>query len=311
MTEVKKAVYLEPAPAKINLFLNIESKRDDGFHNIQTLFQALDLMDHLTFEIVIESGDSDLIDFEIVIDSNDTFIKQLGEHNIVAKAIEAYFSNLSDHVLENVAKVKLNIFIDKNIPIEAGLAGGSADAAATLRVLNKFFYENYEFSMSDHVLANIGLELGSDLPFCLRSNKESQLYAEAQGENFKDKKLSELSPYMDFDYGSYSQLILVKPAFGISAKNAYNLFDKFNGKKKLVKGFYNDFEAPIFADYPDLFEIRESLLESGCDYVLMSGSGSTMLGFVYNEKNIDEIYDKAKLAYPDAQSMIKTKFLTN
>ncbi|MDA0772601.1 MAG: 4-(cytidine 5'-diphospho)-2-C-methyl-D-erythritol kinase [Cyanobacteria bacterium] len=299
----KKAVYLERAPAKINLFLDVTDKRDDEYHNIKTVFQAINLEDHLTFEITLSCAENDEerteeIEFVLEIDSNDEAIRALGLSNLVSRAVECYFANFPGEdtadLLDLVSSINLSIFIDKRIPMQAGLGGASADAAATLRALNIFFLENFDCSLSEKELLGIALQLGSDVPFCLHSIKQTRVYAESRGEDFKELPKT-------FDFDKYNELILVKPSFGIETAEAYKLINPtIKAKADNTKlGFYNAFETVIFDNYPELVEIKLQLLKIGCDQVLLSGSGSTMLGFINKEKNLKTIHGLAKETLPD------------
>lgn len=304
MVLIKKAVYVERAPAKINLFLDVLDKRDDGFHNIKTLFQAISLEDFLTFEISVEVAENqdeitEAIDFELEIDSDSEAVRSLGLSNLVTRAVEAYFANIPAHddkadLIDMISLVKISVFIDKRIPMQAGLAGASADAAATLRALNNFFLENFNWSLSEKELLVIALELGSDVPFCLQSLKQSRVYAESRGEKFKQFKT-------DFDFDNFNQVLVVKPQFGIETAQAYKLVSSYKPKKHKKIEFYNAFEHPIFDNYPELLQIQEILIKAGCDHVLLSGSGSSMLGFVNKEKNLKTIATEAAKSLSDCQ----------
>jgi 4-diphosphocytidyl-2-C-methyl-D-erythritol kinase len=248
--------YLEiKAPAKINFGLNVISKRDDGFHNIKTIFYPLrDLYDVLTFRL------SDKFRFKC--SNNDLADNQ----NLIIKAKE---------LLEDVSKRKFNVEInlDKRIPIGAGLGGGSSDAAATLLSLNEMFILNLE---SDK-LKEFGLQLGSDVPFFI-SCKPS--FAEGRGE-----KISQI------DFEIKYPILVVNPGIHISTKEAYrnispdevsfslSNFDKinFNDSEKL-KLITNDFEKFVFKKYPAIKNIKEQLYNKGAKFALMTGSGSTVFG---------------------------------
>jgi 4-diphosphocytidyl-2-C-methyl-D-erythritol kinase len=187
-----KTVYQEKAPAKINLYLDVLDRkfypREDGFHNIKTLFQSIDLADQLNVEIESLVAKSDEISYEVIIKSNVPEIDKLGEKNIVHKALMLYFTALDPKVLEQIQKIKISIYIDKKIPISAGLAGGSADAAAILRIINRYFYENFNGGLSSNVLIQLAAKIGADVPFCLNSTLQPRVYAEGIGDDFKDRK---------------------------------------------------------------------------------------------------------------------------
>lgn len=306
---IKKAVYLERSPAKINLYLDILDKRPDAYHNIETLFQAINLEDNLTFEISIQCAEneeerSEAIDFEIGIDSNNKELKSLGLSNSVTKAIETYFAEVpQDQVIDLISTVSIEIFIDKNIPMQAGLAGGSANAAATLRVLNKFFEENFNWSLSPKELLQVAAQVGSDVPFCLLSLESPRIFAESRGEVFAERKIN-------FDFDQFNRVIVVKPDFGIPTAEAYKLFSK--NKNKITKPkeieFFNAFEALLFDEYPELHELRDALLNAGCDYALLSGSGSALLGFAQNQEIIETAYNSFEKNCKNCK-IFKAKFL--
>lgn len=295
MTLVKKSVYLEKSPAKINLFLDVIEKREDNYHNIETIFQAIDLLDYVTVEITIEFGKSNDLDFSLYIDSNLDEIKDLGPDNLAVKAIEAYFEELPNQVLAEVSKVSIYVYIDKNIPLEAGLGGGSGNAAATLRALNKFFRENLDFGYSHSELLNLALKIGSDVPFGLIANEKPRVFAESRGEVFKDIDLL-------FNYDDFSKVIGVKPDFGVSTAKAYQILGKLKkSKKKPEIKFFNRFEDAVFKEYPDLKNIKDELLDLGCDHALLAGSGSTVLGFLSKNKSREYIINKIRSDHPDFQ----------
>lgn len=249
-------------PAKVNLTLEILNKREDGFHNIQSVMQTIDLFDILT--IKIEKGDK----FEIRLSGTSEEIPY-NEKNLVHKAILLFVekANLAPHII--------SVYIEKNIPISAGLAGGSTDAAGTLLGLNKLF----EDVLSTEDLHGLCAKLGSDLNFCLEGGCQ---LTTGRGE------VLEKLPRCEFG------ISLIKPKnVGISAKEAYTKFSLLENKpnlnmtKKLVSalngghvslgGFlHNDLETAVINDYEELKEIKKAYPKS-----IMSGSGSTF--FVVND----------------------------
>lgn len=299
---IKKAVYLEPSPAKINLFLEVIKKREDSYHDIKTLFQAINLQDYITYEIEILSDQSDSVNFHIEIDSNNSIIRDLGLSNSISRAIELYFRALANKTLiDEITQVKMNIFVDKHIPLEAGLAGGSANAASTLRVLNRFFEENFNWAFSQAELLDIALQLGSDVPFCLLSLEKPRLYAVSRGEKFEEKEFK-------FNYDEFSNLIIVKPDFGISTAWAYQNLDLQNKIKK-SQAFYNSFETLVFEAFPELDSIRKKLKQFGANKVLLSGSGSSLIAFADSPEKQSLIYSKAKGFLPESYLLISAKFI--
>ena len=250
------------APAKINLTLEILNKRPDGFHNIQSVMQTINLYDYLTFEIKEHAG------IKINLSGNSDEIPY-NESNLVYKAAMKFFEKTG------IKNVEFSVFVEKHIPVAAGLAGGSTDAAATFYALNK---------LADNRLGKLELEelcasMGSDLNFCLDGGCQ---LCTSRGE------ITEKLPV-------YKQKIsLIKPKnLGISAKEAYMNFSKLDDKtypdntpklKKLLESgnfgknlLYNSLEKALFPSYPELVKIKNSVKNS-----LMSGSGSTF--FVLSDK---------------------------
>ena len=228
-------------PAKINYTLKITGKRPDGFHEIESIMQTISLFDYLT--ISIEKSPEFLINL-----SGDNSEIPYNEKNLVYKAAQLFFENFENK------NYKIDIFIEKHIPVAAGLAGGSTDAAGTLYGLNKLLGEPY----NEVLLNELCAKLGSDLNVCLWGGK---LLATGRGE--KTQKL----PY------EQKSISLIKPLnLGISAKEAYTKFaQKINTDYAAKRvDFVNDLEWAIIDDYSELKFIKQSYPNS-----IMSGSGST------------------------------------
>lgn len=254
------------APAKINLTLEVLDKRDDGFHNIKSIMQAISLYDYLSFTI------DDSTETEIILAGNSDKIPY-DNKNLVYKAVEKFLGKAQ------IKNKKIEVYIEKNIPVEAGLAGGSTDAAAAFFALNKLF----NFVLSNNEIQELCASLGSDLNFCLHGGTA---LCTGRGENIK--KIN--TPDLD--------ITLIKPSkFGISAKEAYTKFallpDKIknipNNTDKMLHKFdkellYNSLQNAVINDYEELKEIKKSL-----PYSLMSGSGPTF--FILNSKSPVE-FDK-------------------
>ncbi len=243
-------------PAKINLDLKVINKREDGFHNIESVMQTISLYDYLTISVeeseeikITLSGTSDEIPYD--------------ERNLVYKAVVLFLDEVK------TSPFAINIYIEKHIPIAAGLAGGSTDAAGALYGLNKLFNN----VLSDSELHNLCAKLGSDLNVCLMGGR---LQTSGRGENVKPLLFEE------FDVN------LIKPiALGISAKEAYTKFAyKFaNGiDMDARKDFENDLEWAILSDYKELQNIKQKYPKS-----IMTGSGSTYFSLV-NEFSDDDGY---------------------
>lgn len=241
-------------PAKINLTLEVVNKREDGFHNIKSIMQTISLYDYLTISIE-ESNKS-----EISLSGTSNEIPY-NEKNLVYKAIDLFLKKA------DINNLSVSVHIEKNIPIAAGLAGGSTDAAGTLYGLN---YLLEKFSSSQ--LNELSAELGSDLNVCLQGGC---ILATSRGEI--TKKLPDIE----------SDVTLIKPInLGISAGEAYKKYSlkeikpQNNMTEKMliaildgddVKSYlYNDLEYAVFDDYKELQEIKKTYPQA-----VMSGSGST------------------------------------
>ena len=225
-------------PAKINLNLKITGKRDDGFHNIESIMQTINLFDYLTI-----SAENNFKN-EIILTGNSNEIPY-DEHNLVYKAAKLFLE------ITKVENQKISINIEKNIPVAAGLAGGSTDAAGTIFGLNKIFNN----PLSKNQMHELCSKLGSDLNVCLKGGK---ILAKGRGE------IIEPMPFEEFN------LSLIKPLnLGISAKEAYT---KYSVKKETQTNdsFENDLEWAVIEDYKELQHIKEKYPKS-----VMTGSGST------------------------------------
>ena len=257
--------------AKINIGLNVVEKRLDGFHNLETIFYPVDIFDSLE---IIEAKELSFHSYGLNIPGD-------SQDNLCLKAFRL--------MKEKFGIPNLEIHLLKNIPFGAGLGGGSADAAWTLKMIN----EKFELNLSIPDLENFAAELGSDCAFFIRNSAQ---FATGRGEI--------LSP-IELDLHNYT-FALIKPNFGISTKEAFSgLSVKASGQdlQELVKqpleswrgAIKNDFEESLFPKYPVLQNIKNELYENGAKYASMSGSGSTMFGIFPKDKK------SCFTSYPDAQ----------
>jgi 4-diphosphocytidyl-2-C-methyl-D-erythritol kinase len=270
------------APAKINWFLKVLGLRDDGFHEIRSLIQKVNLYDRLTFTL------ADKLSIE-----TDTQIPL--EDNLIYKAAV---------LLKKKCGIDAGavIGLDKNIPMGAGLGGGSSDAAAALIGLN----ELWSLGLATEELSSLAEQLGSDVPFFLHGPIS---FISGRGENITPRNALKTT-----------NILLVKPSFDISTAWAYKEFShirlidisdtgetpsamyynngleltKKAGKVNNIEHFirnieraesgditddiYNDLECVVIESFPVIAEIKERLREQGAGFVLMSGSGSTVFG---------------------------------
>ena len=231
-------------PAKINLTLKVLRKRPDGFHDIESIMQTISLYDYLT----IKTSPSEKFFINLCGNSKEI---PYDEKNLVYKAAMLFieYTNMTPH--------KIEIYIEKNIPVSAGLAGGSTDAAGTLYGLNKMFKE----PLSKKELHKLCAKLGSDLNFCLEGGRQMTT---GRGEILKPLEFEEFN------------LSLIKPNdLGISAKEAYTKFS-FKSNNNFIsefgrkEDFANDLEWALIDDYEELKAIKQ--LYPGA---IMSGSGSS------------------------------------
>jgi 4-diphosphocytidyl-2-C-methyl-D-erythritol kinase len=250
-----------PSFSKVNIGLKVLNQRDDGYHDIYTVFQELDFGDIVT----VEKTDSGC-----TISSNADWVPR-DESNICHKAYEAIRTKYPE--LGGVS-----IHIQKNVPVGSGLGGGSANGAAVLKGINNI----YNLGLSNDKLEKIGAAIGADVPFFIRG--KTQL-----GEGIGDK-LTSLADHIE---GTY---LLVIPDVSISTPWAYSkLKNKLNPENNLpnfagfiggdyasLEIFENDFERIVIPAYPKIGAIKQKLLELGARFASLSGSGSTVYG-IFNE----------------------------
>lgn len=241
--------------AKINIGLHITEKRSDGFHNLETVMFPIPITDALEFV------ESDALYFE----SSGLPIDSIPEQNLVLKA---YYL-----LKEKFDLPPVHIHLHKTIPTGAGLGGGSSDAAFMLKMLNTHFRLN----LSNPELEEIAARLGSDCAFFINNQP---VFAYGRGELMEPVDLVFPNMY----------ILLVKPPFGISTKEAYSNVAPQKSRlslKALIDfsitqwkpNIKNQFERTLFSAYPELSEIKETMYRLGAVYASMTGSGSAVYGF--------------------------------
>ena len=264
------------APAKINLCLDILTRLDNGYHSVWMIMQSVGLHDRVTVE-KIDSGR-----IELTCD-NDKIPNDY--RNIAWKAAIAFFE------YTEVENTGIKIHIEKKIPFAAGLAGGSADAAAVIVALNRLF----ETDLSEDDLLQIGIKVGADVPFCIVGGTK---LAEDMGQI-----MAKLPSFSDY------KVVIAKPDRGVSTKEAYEAFDSRRNIRHLdrsrilhysAKGDYektfkyleNIFEQLI--EVPERVELKDIMREHSAEFTLMSGSGPSVYGVFKNEKDALECAEKCK-----------------
>jgi 4-diphosphocytidyl-2-C-methyl-D-erythritol kinase len=252
------------AHAKVNLTLEALQKRSDGYHDIETVFQAISLSDRLTFRAVETSG------VELV--SEDPKMPK-DQSNLIVKAANAFFE------ASGINPFGIEVNVVKRIPMEAGLGGGSSDAAATLRALNMMVDKPVDLEK----LEKIASTLGADVAYFLRGGT---VFASGIGDDLKT--LSDLTPM---------PLVIAKPDEGVSTAWAYEMLDKTpksnspGASRKLAEAInnisdlsdlapllFNDFESVVMAEKSAIQAVAEALTKAGAIRTLLCGSGSAVFG---------------------------------
>lgn len=269
------------AYGKVNISLDVVGKREDGYHLLSMIMQNIDLYD----EIEVEKQECG-----IILECNKSYVP-VDNRNLAYKAAEIFKERY-----DIVDGVKINI--EKNIPVSAGLAGGSTDAAAVLKVMNKLFNVN----ATEEELMELGLKLGADIPYCIHGGTA---LCEGIGEiitpikQFRDKIV-----------------VLVKPAFGVSTKEVYKNFNLEKVKQhpktaEIINAIENDdlnfvasnmknlLENVTLRKHKILIKIKEEMNACGAINSMMSGSGPTVFAFFDDMLKAQRCFEKMKKKYSD------------
>lgn len=274
------------APAKINLTLEIKGRRPDGYHEVAMVMQSLELADSITCRL-----------------RSDGRIILTGNHSEVAWD-ETNLAWRAARLLQQTSGTELGaeIHVEKHIPVAAGLAGGSTDAAGVLRALNRLWNLNW----TREQLAGLAARLGSDVPFCLYGGT-----ALAYGRGELIQPLPSLPT---------RELLLLKPPYGISTAQVYGLYARQGRSQQgqtermmaavregdwhqVARYLANDLEQITLELAPELKGLKDSASRAGCSGVLMSGSGPTLFALIDYATKVEELVQ----AWQGAGQVIRTK----
>lgn len=259
------------SPAKINIGLNIVSKRDDGFHNLETFFYPIyDLHDKLIFE---HSNN-------YIFDSNNISLVK-DPNNLISRA-----HTLLEKFTQKRIPVKITLI--KNIPISAGLGGGSSNAASALVGINEMF----NLGISEKNLLQLALQLGSDVPFFIKSKPA---IGKSRGEIL-----------IHCNTSIEETIVIVNPGIHISTKEAFSNikprtqefnYNYFLDREKLDyeylrNNLFNDFEENIFNNYNEIKDIKKLFYNYNALFSLMSGTGSTVYGIMKSEEDAEKVINE-------------------
>lgn len=265
------------APAKINLTLDVLHKRDDGYHEVEMVMTTIDLADRIELTLLSEA--------HIKIDCSASFVPA-DDRNLAYQAAK---------LLQERYEVKqgVSLSIDKQIPVAAGLAGGSSNAAATIKGLNQL----WSLGLTLEEMASLGTELGSDVAFCVYGGT-----ALATGRGEIITRLPTPPPFW---------VILAKPPMGVSTANIYGKLSVADIKEhpdtqrmiraisernfsEIASSLGNVLEIVTLREHTEVLHIKEQMRRFGADGVLMSGSGPTVYAITQKESRVQRIYNALK-----------------
>jgi len=289
MIEVKEAAF-----AKINLTLDVGALREDGFHEVTTVMQGVALYDYVTVKILEKEDDDTSVNYaKRHPTGNVAYGKGLprDSRNTAVKAADVFFA------FTGIGGYRVEIELEKHIPVGAGLAGGSADAAAVLRALNRAF----DTRLSAEFLRVIGEGVGSDVPFCIEGGTA---LARGRGEV--------IMPLPAFPN---CEIVIVKPAFSVSTPELFAAIDRAKVRRRpdtdgllaaidagdlhhAARYLYNVFEDVLPPQYAtEIASIRERLLDAGALGAVMTGTGSAVFGLF--ESGAAKTADAMRVDYKD------------
>ncbi len=267
--------------AKVNFALDVLRRREDGYHEVKMVMQTIGLYDQIQVKTCSDG---------IRITCNLSYLP-VDKKNLAYQAAQAFFERTGQ-------RGGAEIYLEKQIPVAAGLAGGSGNAAAVLLALNKL----YQTGLSKQELAEIGLAIGADVPYCIYGGT---MLAEGIGE-----QLTRLTPM------PHLYVVLVKPKRSISTKKVYGMLDmkqvtghpditgmiqaiEQGNRKEIAIRMFNVLQQVTEHMYPKIKEICSALMELGAEGTIMSGSGPTVFGVFEQEKAAQSAYQKIRSHYQD------------
>ncbi|SHK70302.1 4-(cytidine 5'-diphospho)-2-C-methyl-D-erythritol kinase [Fibrobacter sp. UWEL] len=277
----------EYAPSKINLFLDVIRKREDGYHDLGTVFQTVDAGDTVSAEVRNDGN--------IVLTYNNPQEYPV-QSDLVYKAAAALKAFAVEQGVAGADSFGADIYLEKVMPLGAGLGGGSADAAAALRLLNRLWNVNFPAE----TLEAIGAKLGADVPFLVRGGTA---FAEGIGE-----KLTFISP-LQLPEGEY--LLICTPKDAVPTKDAYAgvaksgpaRWDAYKASAQSgsatefllqPESFFNAFEGSVFPLHPLVEQMKAEFLRLGAKCTLMSGSGASVFGIFASKDQAQKAADAMK-----------------
>ncbi len=268
----------EKAYAKLNISLDVGDKRDDGYHNMIMVMQSISLCDDVHIELN-ETG-------KICARTNFRFVPD-DDRNLAVKAAKVFFAKRLDTTSGAVISIK------KHIPVGSGMGGGSADAAAVLKALNRAF----DFPYTPEELAHIGSEIGSDVPFCVIGGTA---YVQGRGEI-----VTSLPPFPECKF------VVCKPSFSISTPELFNKLDSVPNRRhpdtagivdalkagdlsKISRRMYNVFEEVNDRRFRHVSEIKKILIDAGALGAVMTGTGSAVFGVFDDSLKAENVCEALK-----------------
>lgn len=294
MEEITRKAY-----AKINLGLDVIRKRSDGYHEVKMIMQTVGIYDTLTFQRIRQEESAEEGKPFIRISSDHEGLP-CGRDNLIYKAAELVMQTY--HVKDGVS-----VTLSKRIPVEAGMAGGSTDAAAVFHGLNELF----SLSMSPEDMKKLGVRIGADVPYCIMGGTA---LSEGIGEI--------LTP---LPAPPHAYLVIAKPDISVSTRYVYENLHvdtldchpdiegmaeaiKCGSLKGITDRMGNVLETVTVKEYPIIKQIKEEMLRAGAENALMSGSGPTVFGVYEGEDTARKAYETiGKLGY--AKQLFMTEFV--